>query len=137
MRDNTNNLDATGRADDSFELLTELERNTPEEIRRRRGSFRFAVKATVTLQSGNASQLLDFKVRGVTGDVSEGGMGALFPIPALVGDVYRLEFDRAQLDLPMTFARCMRCALVREGAYSSGFKFFANIPLPENLGPED
>lgn len=119
--------------DAGFELLQELENNTPEEIRRRRAGFRYPIKAKVTLQSGNASQLFDFKIQGVTGDISIGGLSALFPVPVRVGDIYRLEFDRLQLDLPLTFARCIRCSLVRENAYSSNFKFFAPITLPENI----
>jgi len=117
----------------AFDLLRELERNTPEEIRRQRAHFRVGVRANVTLQSGNASELLDFKVQGVTGDVSESGIGLLAPLPMRVGDVYRLTFDRDKLDLPVTFARCVRCRLVREGAFESGFVFFAPIGLPANL----
>ena len=109
------------------------EENTPEEIRRQRSSMRYAVKAPVTLQSGNASQLLDFKFKGVTGDVSTGGLQALFPMPVRVGDVYRLTFDRTEIDLSMVFARCVRCSLVREGAYSCSFRFFDRITLPENI----
>ena len=119
--------------DASFELLQELEKNIPEEIVRQRAGYRHPVKAKVTLQSGNASELLDYKIQGVTGDVSTGGVSALFPLPVQVGDVYRLEFDRQQLDLPLTFARCVMCTLVREGAYKCGFRFFANVSLPENI----
>ncbi len=127
-------LDLGGRDlsnEQAFDLMQELESNTPEQIRRQRTSFRMAVKAEVTLQSGNASQLLDFKFKGVTGDVSEQGCGALFPIPARVGDIYRLEFDRMKLGIPLTYARCVRCGLVREGAFDCGFKFFSAISLPE------
>ncbi len=119
--------------DKAFQLLQELEGNTPDEIRQQRAQFRVAVKATVTLQSANASQMLDLKVRGTTGDISQGGMGAMFPVPARVGDVYRLQFDRAQLDLPLTFARCVRCRMILEEAYECGFSFFAPITLPSNL----
>ncbi|MFQ5489431.1 MAG: PilZ domain-containing protein [Phycisphaerae bacterium] len=117
----------------AFDLMQELEQNTPDELRSQRAHFRMAIKAGVTLQAGNASDMLKFKVQGVTGDVSEGGLGALFPLPPRVGDVYRLEFDQAQLPLPMTFARCVRCVLVREGAYEGGFRFFAPIFLPEKM----
>ncbi len=125
-------LDSLGE-DQAFDLLQELEQNTPEEIRRQRTYFRVSIKAGVTLQSGNTSQLLDYKVKGVTGDVSQGGLGALFPMPTLVGDIYRLEFDREQLDLPLTFVRCVRCRLVREGSFECGFTFFAPISLPANV----
>lgn len=122
--------------DQAFDVLQDLERNTPDEIRRQRVHSRIAVKAAVTLQSGNASELLDYKVQGVTGDISQSGMGALFPIPSRVGDVYRLQVDQKQVDLPLTFARCVRCRLVREGAYESGFQFFAPVSLPtESAAP--
>ncbi len=119
--------------EESFRLLQELEKNTPEELRRKRAHFRIPIKATVILQPGNSSQILQFKVKGVTGDISEGGLGAVFPIPVQVGDIYRLQFDQSQIDLPLLFARCMRCSMVREGQFSCGFKFFTNITLPENL----
>ena len=110
-----------------------MKANTSEEIRRQRRHFRISVKAGVVLQSGNASELLDYKVKGVSGDVSEGGCSVLFPIPIQVGDVYRLQFDRQVVDLPLTFARCLRCRLVREDAYEAGFLFFTPITLPESL----
>jgi len=119
--------------DEAFAVLEELGRNTPEEIRRHRAHFRLAIKAAVVLQPGNASELMSMKVKGVTGDVSEGGCSTLFPIPARVGDVYRLAFDRSALNLPLTFARCVRCRLVREDAFEVGFAFFTPISLPEQV----
>ena len=119
--------------DEAHEMLKELERNTTEEIRRQRAHFRLVIKSGVVLQAGNSSELLSFKVKGMTGDVSEGGCCTLFPIPPRVGDVYRLEFDRRVLDFPLTFARCVRCRLIREDAYEAGFAFFKAIALPENV----
>jgi hypothetical protein len=129
--------DADGLGEDqAFDILQELEQNTPEEIRRQRTHFRVSIKAGITLQSGNASELLNYKVKGVTGDISQGGLGALFPFPARVGDVYRLEFDRQVVDLPLTFVRCVRCHLVREQGFECGFTFFAPIMLPANVALE-
>lgn len=119
--------------DEAYDLVQELSANTPDEIRRRRTHFRLSIKSSLIAQPGNASDLLKFKVRGVTGDISEGGCSAIFPLPMHVGDVYRLQFDRQQLDLPLTFARCVRCHLIREDAYETGFAFFSKITLPENL----
>jgi hypothetical protein len=119
--------------DEAFGILQDLEQSTPDEIRRQRAHFRIAIKTRLILQAGNASQLLDFKVQGVTGDISESGLGALFPIPLRVGDIYRLTFDEARLPLPLTFARCVRCRLVQEGSYEAGFLFFSPITLPEHL----
>ena len=120
-------------SDEAFGLLRDLERNTPDEIRRQRAHFRLSVKASVILQPGNASELLKLKLKGVSGDVSEGGCSVLFPLPLRVGDVYRLSFDRQVLDLPLTFARCVRCRLIREDAFEAGFTFFASISLPESV----
>ncbi len=120
-------------SDGAFDLLKELERNKSDDIRRQRSHFRVAIKAKVTLQPANASQMLDFRLQGTTGDVSEGGCQLLFPMPVNVGDVYRLAFDRGELDLPLTFARCVRCRLLREDAFEAGFTFFAPISMPANL----
>ena len=131
MFDDLNQSSESINSDEAFDLLQDLGRNTPDEIRRQRAHFRVAVKAAVVLQPGNASELMNFKVKGTTGDVSEGGLSALFPIPPRVGDIYRLAFDRNVLDLPLTFARCVRCRVVREDAFEAGFAFFTPIALPE------
>lgn len=117
------------RTDDAFELLAEIERNTPEQVRRQRAHFRLQFKTSVILQPGDASRLLEFKVQGVTGDLSEGGCKALFPVPIRVGDIYRLQFDRSELELPLIFSQCVRCHFIREGAYEAGFQFFTPITL--------
>lgn len=122
-----------GGAGEAFDLLSELERNTPDELRRQRAKFRVAVKARVILQPGNASEQHKLKLQGVTGDLSEGGCRTLFPLPVTVGDIYRLTFDRATIDLPATFARCVRCYMIRDDAFEVGFRFFNPVTLPEGL----
>jgi len=117
----------------AFDLLQELERNTPAEIRKMRTHFRIAVKSPVVLQPGNTSELMSMKIKGVSGDISEGGCSILFPLAPRVGDIYRLEFDSASVPLPLTFARCVRCRLIREDTYEAGFSFFSPITLPEQL----
>jgi len=72
-------------------------------------------------------------VKGISGDISEGGMSGLFPLPVNVGDIYRLTFDRQTVDLPMLYARCVRCRFIRENAYEAGFAFFALIQMPASL----
>ena len=137
MFDDLDHAEASFNDDEAFDLLQELSANTPDELRRRRTHFRLTIKTAVVLQAGNASELLTFKVKGVTGDISEGGVSAVFPIPVRVGDIYRLQFDRETLDLPLTFARCVRCLLIREDAFESGFAFFTDISLPENVAAAD
>jgi hypothetical protein len=113
-------------------VLQELEQNTPDEIRRQRTHFRMAVKAKVVLQPGNASDQFKLKIQAVTGDLSEGGCRILSPVPPRVGDIYRLEFDQKTLPVPITFARCVRCSLLREDAFEAGFAFFSAIAMPES-----
>ncbi|UCD30161.1 MAG: PilZ domain-containing protein [Planctomycetota bacterium] len=119
--------------DEAFDILEELEQNTSAELRRKRAHVRIAVKVGLTLQPGNSSEQHDFKVRGVTGDISDGGLRALLPIPINVGDIYRIQLDKTSIDMPLIFARCVRCQLIREDAYESGFKLFSPISLPENI----
>lgn len=119
--------------EEAFGLLQEMESNTSDELRRQRTHFRIAIKAAVILRAGNSRELVSFKLKGVTGDISEGGCSALFPLPIHVGDIFRLEFDRAAIQLPLIFARCVRCRLVREDAFEAGFAFFNAISLPEHL----
>ncbi|MBN1490692.1 MAG: PilZ domain-containing protein [Phycisphaerae bacterium] len=133
MFDDLDNLDGHLSEDAAFGLMRELEQNRSEEIRKQRAHFRIAIKARITMQSGNASELLNYKVQGTTGDISERGLGAIFPIAPRVGDIYRLAFNPEDITLPLTFARCVRCRLVQEGAYDSGFVFFSAIALPENV----
>lgn len=123
--------------EDGLDLLKELESNTSDEIIRQRAWSRIQVKARVVVQPGNTSELRTIKVAGVTGDISSGGCQILLPIPLSVGDTYRLEFDRATLDLPLTFARCVRCRLIREDAFESGLAFFQQIELTDDLVRSD
>ena len=136
MLDDSNESLGVSQQDDVFAVLQELEANTPEEIRRQRAHFRLSIKAAVILQCGNTSQLMSLKVKGVTGDVSQGGCSVLLPIPIQVGDIYRVQFDRKMLELPLTFARCVRCRLVREDAFEAGLAFFTPIELPEQVASE-
>lgn len=117
--------------DEELELLQELESNTPDEIVRQRAWSRVQIKARIVVQSANTSELRTFKVAGVTGDISAGGCQVLLPVPLNVGDAYRIEFDREALDLPTTFARCLRCRLIREDAFETGFSFFSPVELNE------
>ena len=126
--------DRTGLDDEdrAFDALQDLERQPSDEIRRLRAHDRMAVKASVVIQPGNSSDTLNFKYQGVTGDISEGGCRIMLPMPLYVGDVFRLTFDHPQLDLPMVFARCMRCRLIREEAFEAGFKFFTPVNVSSN-----
>ncbi len=135
MFDNDDNLETTFssfNSDDGFDLLQELERNTSAELRAQRAHFRVAVKSRIVARPGNASERGTLQHEGVTGDVSEGGCRALFPEPIGVGDIYQLQFDADALGIPLTYARCVRCSVVREDAFEAGFQFFKPVMLPDD-----
>ncbi|CAG0975138.1 hypothetical protein PHYC_01463 [Phycisphaerales bacterium] len=119
---------------DAFDLMRDIERQTPDEIRRKRSSHRIAVKARIVVQPGNSSDLGKLKLEGVLGDISANGCRIMTALPLRVGDIYRIDFRDALADLPMTFVRCVRCHLVREGAYESGFQTFHALVLPDDGG---
>ncbi len=121
----------SGFDDWAHDLLKELEQQTPEAIRRLRSSERHEVQSGVQIRSANASAINEPTIEGVTGDVSPGGCRIMSNVPLRVGDVYKLEIEKGELELPILFARCLRCRLVREDAFESGFAFFNTIKLDE------
>lgn len=112
-------------------LLSELEQQTPDAIRKLRSSERHEITVPVVIKPGNMSDSHKQSVHAVTGDVSSGGCQVMSNVPVLVGDVYKLNFEKGELDLPTVYARCLRCRLVREDAYECGFAFFNQIKLDE------
>lgn len=120
-----------GVTDDDLDFLEELGEQSIEQLRRKRLHERVSVRTRIILRPGNSSDLLKLKVQGMTSDLSSGGCRALFPVPIKVGDIYRLEFHSADVDVPMVFARCLRCRLIREDAFETGFSFFSQISLAE------
>lgn len=113
------------------DLLKELEQQTSEAIRRQRTSERHEIQSGLKVRPANASAFAEPTVSAVSGDVSPGGCRIMTSVPLRVGDVYKLEFEKGELDLPILFARCLRCRLVREDAFESGFAFFNTIKLDE------
>ncbi len=115
--------------DFGFDLVSDIERQSMDSIRKLRAHERLEVRLNIIVAPGNSSDTSRFKVKGVTGDISEGGSRVLLPLPLTPGDIYRVEFDKAQADLPLVFARCMRCRLVRENTFEAGLAFFNKISL--------
>ena len=127
----TQDTQNAGFDDWAHDLLKELEQQTPEAIRRMRSTERHEVQSPVKVRPANASDFAELTIEGLTGDVSPGGCRIMSSVPLRVGDVYRLDIEKGDLDLPILFARCLRCRLVREDAFESGFAFFNTIKLDE------
>lgn len=119
--------------DQTLQLLQELERNKPEELRSQRMHVRRQITAAVTIRPANSSCRLQTELHGSTVDLSEGGCQVVSPHPCGVGDVYFLQFDQKALDLPKVFARCLRCRLINEESFEAGFSFFTPIVFPTQL----
>ncbi len=114
---------------EALEAMAEIEQSTPQQLKKMRSYARIAVRAKVIAQPANSSARNGFQTQGVLGDISRGGCLILYSDPLLVGDIYRLSFDRSVLNLEPIFARCLRCRLVREDAFEAGFSFFHPIDL--------
>ncbi len=120
-------------------LLRDLERQSIEQIHRRRLHERYDVQIDVELRPASSSSTEGERI-GTTRDISEGGCALMLERPPTVGDVYRVQFTSSPIELPTVFARCVRCALVREDAFEAGFSFFTKISLPVDEvdeAPED
>lgn len=129
-----NEKQLSGLDADSMEILRELEQSTPEAVKRLRAHARLTIRARVIVEPANMSDRGNWRIQGVTGDLSAGGTQILVPRPLHVGDIYLLSFDRKVVDVAPVFARCLRSRLVREDAFEAGLKFFAQIVLPETAG---
>ena len=116
-------------AQEAVEAIAEIEQNTPQQVKKLRSHARIAARAKVVAQPANTSKRNRFQTQGVLGDISRGGCLILFSDPLLVGDIYRLSFERSTIPLEPMFARCLRCRLVREDAFEAGFSFFNPIDL--------
>lgn len=114
---------------DVLETISEIQRNTSDDVKKLRTHARISAKSTVYAQHGNSSERLTVKLQGVSGDISSGGCMVLFPVPLLVGDVYWLSFDQDVVPIDCLMARCLRCRMIREDAFEAGFRFFESVEL--------
>lgn len=119
--------------DAGYEILQEIENLTSNDSRKKRAYDRIPCKSKVILQPGNSSEYLGIKVQGIIGNISQKGCQAMFPVPVEVGDVYRMRFDDKQLDIPLTFARCLRCRLISEDEFETGFLFLSLIDISKGI----
>ena len=115
-------------ADLGEQLIQDLERQDLDTIRSLRTQERIDIVLDVVLEPANSSDRSGDSFRGKTRDLSRGGTSAMFESPVGVGDVFRLTFE-ANSGIPMVFARCLRCRLVRENAFEAGFRFFSDVEV--------
>lgn len=110
------------------DLVGEIARNTPSNIAALRKHERVMVRGGMEILPGDLTRV-ENPDRGSAVDVSAGGCMGVFARPPLVGNVYRVRISSSELDLPMTYAKCVRVRLLRDDAFEAGFAFFAPVEL--------
>lgn len=121
------------RESDTIEILKELEQSTPDSLATQRAHRRVSMRLNVVVVSGNQSERHDFRLQGVSGDVSDGGCQLLLPEPLRVGDIYLIHFPRETLDISPPLAKCLRVRLVRDDAYEANLKFLGHVDVASAL----
>ena len=129
MSENRDEASGSVLDDLGFDLVSDLERQSADNIRKLRAHERIELRLGVVVRPGNSSEVARFAARGKSVDISEGGMCVLLPTPLTPGDIYRVEFEDDDVDLPLVFARCLRSRFVREGTFEAGVSFFNKVPL--------
>lgn len=117
------------------DLLAELEQQSLQEIRKVRRHERLEAKLDLIVSVGNGSDRTTPSIDGYTRDLSAGGCRAILEHAPTVGDVYRVQVKDPKGTYPVMFARCLRCALVRENAFDCGFMFFSSLELGDSASP--
>ena len=116
-------------SEEDFGLLKDLERQSVDEIAKLRAHERIDRKIRLVLQRGDSSRVNEMRLQAYTSDVSSGGCCVISTGPVGVGDIFRITFDKSQLDVPMVFGRCVRCRLLREDSFEVAFSFFNPVTL--------
>jgi hypothetical protein len=119
-------------SEEDFGLLKDLERQSVDEIAKRRAHERIDRKIRLVLQRGDSSRVNEMRLQAYTSNVSSGGCCVVSTGPVGVGDIFRITFDRSQLDVPMVFGRCVRCRLLREDSFEVAFSFFNPVTLAQS-----
>ena len=105
----------------------------------RRWSSRIRQTIPVKVWPANPSERLGSQeIAGSSRDVSETGCGIVSHWAPIVGDFYFLQFENDQtVEVGNVYARCVRCHLIDENSYESGFAFQQPIELEPEHNAED
>ncbi|MCB9892654.1 MAG: hypothetical protein H6832_03000 [Planctomycetes bacterium] len=112
-------------------LVEELELNRPEEIRNASEDGKSRIKASATIRPANVSERSREALDGTTGEIQRRGVSVLLRDPLLVGDLYRISFDRDALDVAPVLSICDRCTMLNETAFEVHLRFLHEIALHE------
>lgn len=116
---------------EAIEALKELEISSQAAVVQKRSKARLSIEIHVTIRRGDSSRRGELVIAAATSDLSTTGCRILSPTPILPGDIYWLEFAANQAGVGNQMARCVRCHMIREGAFEIGLTFFDEIDLSD------
>jgi len=122
------------RRDLDPEVLQSFDQQQIQEALKSRAHERFETALRVCVRPANTSERSRLELHGTAADLARGGCRLILPLPTMVGDVFRIEFESSAARIPVVFARCLRCRLVSEDAFEAGFSFLTPIDLPAEAG---
>jgi hypothetical protein len=113
-----------------LDLLQKIENLALEQVCKLRMHERVEARVPVRLDAANRDDSVP-SVKGVTQDLSPGGCRAIMRAAPHVGDIFRLEIELEKDAGQTLYARCLRCALLRDDAFDVAFQFLSELALPE------
>ncbi len=101
-----------------------------DRMDKRKQSQRFAEHLAVQLRPSSSSQRWAEFLEGTCKNLSQTGCGVITTNAPRVGDLYRFELtQQPEHPLHTVHARCVRCQMLDEDAFESGFCFLAKLPV--------
>lgn len=115
--------------------LASLERKSQSGIAKLRAHVRRTQRVTVQLWPGKSGAQEALHLVGRTNNLSSGGCAAIFPKAVLAGDVFRLAFQSESIEIPLVFARALRCRMLSENTFETSFHFFDEVEVEPKTAP--
>lgn len=116
---------------DAIEALKQLEISSQSAVVQKRAKSRVSLEIDVLIQRGDSSRRQELNVSASSSDLSTTGCKLLAPAPVLPGDIYWLTFGSNAAGLNNMMSRCIRCHMIREGAFEIGMSFFDEVDLSD------
>ena len=134
-----NSASQTAASDaDVASALEALQSNNKQNIQAsRRHASRVDVNRPISLLPGNASDRDGTSYSGTCRDLSNQGCRLIMDRPLTVGDIYLVRLDDEQIQLDPSFARCIRCHMLREETFECGLSFLSPVTMGGDLNTAD
>lgn len=106
---------------------------TPTRSDKRTTAKRFVENLPVVLRPSSSSQRWTEEIGGLCKNLSHTGCGVIGKLAPRVGDLYRFELDdQPQHPLHGAHARCVRCQMLDEDTFESGFCFLSVLEITKS-----